>query len=298
MIDWSVTMDKAIAKAQALIEALNYIRKFRGRIVVVKIGGAVMNEPAALEGLLADVVFMATVGMQPVVVHGGGKAISAAMAKAGLEVHFVQGQRYTDERGLSVAEHVLVNQINAHIVDTINRTGARAIGMHSLASCVLLAERLFLDGDQGQRIDVGLVGKVVKVQSEVLCALCRTGTIPVIAPIARDRAGGKLNVNADLAAGKVAAAVKAEKLVMVSDTHGVRSVADDPNSLAGSLSEQQLRELVQRGVISAGMKPKVQACLDALDAGVGKAHIIDGRLSHSLLLEIYTDKGVGTEILK
>ena len=156
-------MDEAIAKAQALIEALNYIRKFRGRIVVVKIGGAVMDAPAALDGLLADVVFMATVGMQPIVVHGGGKAISAAMAEAGLQVNFVQGQRYTDERALSVAEHVLVNQINAHIVETLVGAGSSAIGMHSLASCVLQAERLFLEGDEGQRIDVGLVGKVTKV---------------------------------------------------------------------------------------------------------------------------------------
>ncbi|MCK4850029.1 MAG: acetylglutamate kinase [Phycisphaerae bacterium] len=291
-------MDEAIAKAQALIEALNYIRKFRGRIVVVKIGGAVMDTPAALDGLLADVVFMATVGMQPIVVHGGGKAISAAMAEAGLEVNFVQGQRYTDERALSVAEHVLVNRINAHIVETVVRSGSSAIGMHSLASCVLLAERLFLEGDEGQRIDIGLVGEVTKVQSQVLHALCQAGTIPVIAPIARDRSGGKLNVNADLAAGKIAAAVKAEKLVMVSDTHGVRTVADDPDSLAASLTEQQLRDLAESGVITAGMKPKVQACLEALAAGVGKAHIIDGRLDHSLLLEIYTDKGVGTEILK
>ncbi len=160
-------MDQAIAKAQALIEALNYIRKFRGRIVVVKIGGAVMDTPAALDGLLADVVFMATVGMQPIVVHGGGKAISAAMAEASLDVHFVQGQRYTDERALSVAEHVLVNQINAHIVETVVQSGSSAIGMHSLASCVLQAQRLFLEGDESQRIDIGLVGEVTKVQSQV-----------------------------------------------------------------------------------------------------------------------------------
>jgi len=291
-------MDQAIAKAQALIEALNYIRKFRRRIVVVKIGGAVMDEADTLHSLLSDVVFMATVGMQPIIVHGGGKAISAAMSEAGLEVHFVQGQRYTDERALSIAEHVLVKQINAQIVQTINQLGGRAIGMHSLASCVLVAERMFLDGEQGQRIDIGLVGRVSKVQNEVLCAVCQAGSVPVIAPIARDQAGVKLNVNADLAAGKVAGAVLAEKLVMVSDTHGVRTQADDPNSLAPSLSEQQLRELIARGIISTGMQPKVQACLEALDAGVGKAHIIDGRLSHSLLLEIYTDKGVGTEILK
>ena len=291
-------MDQAIAKAQALIEALNYIRKFRGRIVVVKIGGAVMDEPETMHSLLSDVVFMATVGLQPIIVHGGGKAISAAMSEAGLEVHFVQGQRYTDERALSIAEHVLVKQINAQIVQTINQLGGRAIGMHSLASCVLVAERMFLEGPQGQRIDIGLVGRVSKVQNEVLCAVCQAGSIPVIAPVARDQAGVKLNVNADLAAGKVAGAVLAEKLVMVSDTHGVRTQADEPDSLAPSLTEQQLRELIDRGIISTGMQPKVQACLEALDAGVGKAHIIDGRLSHSLLLEIYTDKGVGTEILK
>ena len=291
-------MDQAIAKAQALIEALNYIRKFRGRIVVVKIGGAVMDEANALRSLLSDVVFMATVGMQPIIVHGGGKAISAAMAEAGLEVHFVQGQRYTDERALGIAEHVLANQINTGIVDAIGQLGAQAIGMHSLASCVLLAERMFLDAEGGQRIDIGLVGRVTKVQSQVLRALCQAGTVPVIAPIARDRAGGKLNVNADLAAGKVAGAVAADKLVMVSDTHGVRTDADDTDSLAASLTEKQLRDLIDRGVISSGMHPKVQACLEALNAGVGKAHIIDGRISHSLLLEIYTDKGVGTEILK
>jgi acetylglutamate kinase len=291
-------MDQAIAKAQALIEALNYIRKFRGKIVVVKIGGTIMDTPAALDGLLADVVFMATVGMQPIVVHGGGKAISTAMDQAGLEVNFVQGQRYTDERALSVAEHVLVDRINAHIVGTIERSGTPAIGMHSLACCVLLAERLFLEGPQGQRVDVGLVGKVTKVQSQVLCALCQAGTIPVIAPIARDGSGQKLNINADLAAGKVAAAVKAEKLVMVSDTHGVRTKADDPKSLARNLSEEHLQELLENGVITSGMQPKVQACIDAMDAGVGKAHIIDGRLDHPLLLEIYTDKGVGTQILK
>ena len=291
-------MDKAIAKAKALIEALNYIRKFRGRMVVVKIGGAMMDEADTLRGLLNDVVFMATVGMQPIIVHGGGKAISAAMESAGLEVHFVQGQRYTDERALGIAEHVLVNKINSGIVETINQLGGQAIGMHSLASCVLLAERMFLEGEENQRIDIGLVGKVTKVQSEVLRALCQAGNVPVIAPVARDRAGGKLNVNADLAAGKVAGAVAAEKLVMVSDTHGVRTKAEDADSLAANLSEQQLRDLIDKGVISSGMKPKVQACLEALDAGVGKAHIIDGRIEHSLLLEVYTDKGVGTEITK
>lgn len=291
-------MDQAIAKAQALIEALNYIRKFRGRIVVVKIGGAMMDDAETLRGLLGDVVFMATVGMHPIIVHGGGKAISAAMKAAGLEVHFVHGQRYTDERALAIAEHVLVNQINAGIVNTINQLGGAAIGMHSLASCVLQAERMYLEAEEAQRIDIGLVGRVTKVQSEVLRALCQAGSVPVIAPIARDRAGGKLNVNADLAAGKVAGAVTAEKLVMVSDTHGVRTEIEDPDSLAATLSEDQLRDLIDKGVISSGMKPKVQACLEALDAGVGKAHIIDGRISHALLLEIYTDKGVGTEILK
>ena len=291
-------MQAAIAKAEALIEALDYIRKFHGKTVVVKLGGSIMDHEGALGMLLADVVFMATVGMQPVLVHGGGKAITAKMAAAGLEAQFVQGYRYTDERTLAIVEHVLCGEINDFLVRTLNTLGGRAMGLHSLSSCVLFGEKMYLEnGDR--RTDIGLVGNVTEVNGHLLDVLCRAGTIPVIAPIARDnKTSGKLNCNADTAAGEVAAALKAEKLVMLSDTHGIRINRDDPASLASTLTEAQVRDLVSTGVIDKGMLPKVQACLRALAAGVHKTHIIDGRFPHSLLLEIYTAAGVGTEIVK
>ena len=289
-------MQQAIDKAAALVEAHAYIRQFAGAVVVVKIGGSIMDEPAALDSLVQDVCFMASVGMRPIVVHGGGKAINAAMGEAGLEAQFVQGRRYTDERTLAIAEHVLVNQINKSLVETAGRCGAKAMGLHSLASCVVFAKPLRLDGPEGRKIDIGLVGEVDAVNADLLHAVLEGGTIPVIAPIARDPAGGKLNVNADSVAGRVAAAVGAEKLVLVSDTHGIRK-SQDPDDLARSLTRGEIDKLVEAGVISAGMLPKVEASLTAVGAGVSKAHIIDGRIRHSLLLEVYTDEGIGTEIV-
>jgi len=290
-------VEEAIRKAEVLTEALPYIQKYYDRIVVVKIGGSLMDDRDAERQLLRDVVFMNYVGMQPIIVHGGGKEISAAMDEAGLEPHFVEGLRYTDERTLAIAEHVLCGRINKRLVTGLQEFGCNAVGLHSLSSCVLFAVRLFLEGDNRRRIDVGFVGKVTEVNAQILRLLVQADTIPVIAPIARDRAGGRLNINADSAAGEVAAAVKAEKLVMLSDTHGIRADVQDPNSYFPSLTRAQVEQLVQEGVIHQGMLPKVQACLRALKAGVAKAHIIDGRLAHSLLLEIFTDKGVGTEIL-
>ena len=291
-------MDKAIAKADALIEALEYIRQFKGKIVVVKLGGSLMEHDTSQRQLLTDVVFMATVGMRPILVHGGGKRISAAMKAAGIEPEFVQGQRYTDERTLAIAEDVLANDINQAIVATISDLGMVAMGLHSLSSCALFGEKMHLAGPEGRQLDVGLVGKVTQVNGELLRSLCEAGTIPVIAPIARDRAGAKLNVNADIAAGTVAAVVQAEKLVMMSDTHGIFADQNDPGSQLSRLNEKQVRQLIDDGTISGGMLPKVEACLTALHAGVGRAHIINGNFVHSLLLEIYTDKGVGTLIEK
>lgn len=291
-------MEEAIAKAGALIEAMEYIRKFRGRMVVVKLGGSVLDDAEMQEKLLADVAFMATVGIQPIIVHGGGKAITEAMDKAGIEVQWVQGRRYTDERILAIAEHTLVNEINIPICETLKRLGCYPTGLHSLSSCVLFAEPLRLEGANGRKVDVGLVGRMSSVNGHLLKALCSDGTIPVIAPIARDKGGGKLNVNADSAAGMVAAAAAAEKLVMVSDTHGVRRDVNDAGSWVSSLDEGQIREMVGSGVISGAMLPKVEACIAAIEGGVKKAHIIDGRIEHSLLLEIYTDKGIGTQIVK
>ena len=291
-------MEEAIAKAGALIEAMEYIRRFRGKIVVVKLGGSVLDEPCLQKKLLTDVAFMATVGIEPIIVHGGGKAITKAMNQAGLEPVWVQGRRYTDERTLTIAEHVLVHKTNTPICETLKQLGCDSMGLHSLSSCVLTGETLRLNGENGRKIDLGLVGQVVEVNAHLLKALCAAGTIPVIAPIAEDSTGGRLNVNADSAAGKVAAAVQAEKLVVVSDTHGVLTDMNDPNSWVSSLNETQIKEMIDAGIITDAMFPKVEACLIALDGGVKKAHIIDGRIEHSLLLEIYTDKGVGTQIIK
>ena len=291
-------MKEAIAKAGALIEAMEYIRQFSNKIVVVKLGGSVLDDAALRKKLLTDVAFMATVGMQPVIVHGGGKIITKAMNEAGLEPVWVQGRRYTDQRTLAIAEHTLVHKVNTPICETLKELVCDPMGMHSLSSCVLTAEPLRLAGDNGRKLDLGFVGQVVEVNGQLLKTLCAAGTIPVIAPVAKDKSGGKLNVNADSAAGKVAAAVDAEKLVVVSDTHGIRTKIDDPDSWVSSLNESQIKEMIDSSVIIDAMLPKVDACITALDAGVRKAHIIDGRIEHSLLLEIYTDKGVGTEIVK
>jgi acetylglutamate kinase len=291
-------MEEAIAKAGALIEAMEYIRSFRGRIVVVKLGGSVLDDIALQKKILTDIAFMSTVGMQPIIVHGGGKAITKAMAEAGLEPVWVQGRRYTDQRTLTIAEHTLVQTINTPICETLTELGCRSMGLHSLSSCVLFAEPLRLTSEDGRKLDLGLVGQVIDVNAKLLKTLCADGTIPVIASVAKDRAGGKLNINADSAAGKVVAAVVAEKLVVVSDTHGILKDLNDPESRISSADEKQIKDMIDSKIITDAMLPKVDACLTALDAGVKKAHIIDGRIQHSLLLEIYTDKGIGTQIIK
>ncbi len=289
-------MDQAINKASALVEALGYIQRFHDKVVVVKVGGSIMDDEVALSNILTDIVFLNYVGMQPVIVHGGGKAINQAMETAGLVPQMVMGRRYTDERTIAIAEHVLCNQINKFIVNFIQTQGCEAMGLHSLSSVVLFAEKTYLQGPDGRRIDLGLVGEVKHVNARLLQLLVQADSIPCIATIARDMAGGRLNINADTAAGAVAAAMKAEKLVVVSDTHGIRSDPKDPDSRVPSLTVNQIEEMVKSGVISAGMLPKVEACVTAIQGGVTKAHIIDGRIPHALLLEVYTESGIGTEI--
>ncbi|MFC1676386.1 acetylglutamate kinase [Planctomycetota bacterium] len=291
-------MEQAIIKAGALIEAMEYIRRFSGRIVVVKLGGSVLDDVALQKKMLTDIAFMATVGMQPIIVHGGGKAISRAMAETGIEPVWVQGRRYTDERTMTIVEHTLVHKVNTPICETLTELGCRATPLHSLSSGVLFAETLRLQGEDGRKLDLGRVGKMTEVNTHLLETFCKAGTIPVIAPVAQDKAGEKLNVNADSAAGYVAAAVKAEKLVMVSDTHGIRTDIDDPDSWVSSVDEEKIKKMIEAGIITGAMLPKIEACVTALDAGAKKTHIIDGRIEHSLLLEIYTDKGVGTQIVK
>lgn len=289
---------EAIAKAAGLVEALSYIQRFHDKTVVVKIGGSIMDDETTLSNILTDIVFMNYVGIQPILVHGGGKAINEAMTKAGLTPQMVMGRRYTDERTLAIAEHVLCNQINRFIVSFIQAQGCEAMGLHSLSSTVLFAEKTFFQSEDGRRIDLGFVGEVKSVNARLLNLLVQADSIPCIATIARDPSGGKLNVNADTAAGAVAAAVKAEKLVVVSDTHGIRRDVNDPESRISSITIGQIGEMVQSGAITSGMLPKVEACQQALEAGVPKAHIVDGRIPHALLLEIYTEAGIGTEITR
>lgn len=295
-------MDFAIEKAVALIEAHRYIQRFRDKVVVVKVGGSIQEDDERMKALLTDVSFMSAVGMRPVIVHGGGKSITEAMNKAGLKAKFIQGRRYTDRETLEIAEKVLVTEVNKSIVDHLNNAGSYALGLHSLGSCVLFAQRMYLKGPAGEKVDLGYVGDVVEVNTVLLEALTEDGYIPVIAPVAVARDGSdngvfKLNVNADTAAGHVAAALKAEKLVVLSDTHGIRTNPDEPESYASTLTRREIDALVSKGVIGEGMLPKVESCLIAIAAGVHKAHIIDGRIPHSLLLEIYTDAGIGTQIV-
>lgn len=290
-------MEDAIVKADVLIEALGWIRKFRDKITVIKLGGSVMEDAHALRHLLLDIVFMETVGMRPVVVHGGGAAINRAMAAEGLEPRFIEGRRYTDARARDIVERVLAQQTNEELVAQIEQLGGRAAPLNFRSTNVLFGKRLQLAGRDGRPIDLGYVGEVTRVDRTTIENLCYAGIVPVIPSMCLDENGEKLNVNADTAAQAVAQTLGAEKLVFLSDVNGVRRDKNDPQSLLHSLTASQARELIQSGVIDSGMIPKVQACLESLDRGVGKIHIIDGRLRHSLLLEIYTSKGVGTEIL-
>jgi acetylglutamate kinase len=284
-------------KADVLIEALGWIRQFRDKITVIKLGGSVMEDPAALRHLLVDVVFMETVGMRPVLVHGGGAAISRAMEAAGIQPRFVQGRRYTDEATLEIVERVLAYETNEEIAERIEQYGGRSAPLNFRTTNVLWGERLKLS-DGGEPVDLGNVGFITRVDRSTIDNLCYAGIVPVIPSMCRTEKGEKLNVNADTAATAVAQAMGAEKLIFLSDVNGVRANKEDPDSLIHSLTSNQARELIRTGAIDKGMIPKVEACLETLDKGIRKIHIIDGRQRHSLLLEIYTNRGVGTEITK
>ncbi len=291
-------MEEAIQKADVLLEALQWIRQFRGKITVIKLGGSVMENDRAMIHLLLDVVFMETVGMRPVVVHGGGAAISRAMAEAGLQPQFVQGRRYTDAATLGIVEKVLAGEVNEQLARRIEELGGQAKPLNFRTQNVLFGERITLPAENGNSIDLGYVGNVTDVDRTTIEDLCRSGVVPVIPSMCVTRDGQKLNVNADTAATAVAQALEAEKLVYLSDVNGVRRDKNDPDSLIHSLNASEANKLIGNGAIDSGMIPKVQACLATLDRGVHKIHIIDGRLRHSLLLEIYTSKGVGTQLVR
>lgn len=290
-------MDDAIRKAEVLIEALSYIRKFRDRLTVIKLGGSAMEDADALRTTLQAVVFMETVGMRPVLVHGGGKPIDRAMAEAGLKPRKVQGRRFTDDETLAIVVRVLLKEINVGIERQIRQLGGRAVGQHLGSLEYLHGEKMLLPGEDGQPMDLGRVGRVTRVDVDLIRDFCAAGVVPVIPSLALDAENCWLNVNADTAAAAVAGQLHAEKLVLLTDTPGILLDRKSPASLVSSLNKPACEKLMKQGIIDEGMIPKVEACLDALSAGVKKTHIVDGRIKHSLLLEIYTDRGVGTEIV-
>ncbi len=290
-------MDEAIRKAGVLIEALGWIRRFRGHYVVIKLGGSALENADSVRSFLTDVIFMESVGVKPVIVHGGGKAISQAMNEAGIEPRFVAGRRFTDQQTLNIVLRVLAKDICQSIVAEIQNQGGRAVGLSYLSENCLVGRRLTFIGEDRESIDLGYVGEVVALNRELLERTSASGTIPVLPSIALDAHNQPLNVNADTAAAAVARMLAAEKLVFYSDVPGIFLDKDDPSTLQSHLEAARCRKLIAAGAIDEGMVPKVDAALDALQAGVCKVHIVDGRMPHSVLLEIYSDKGVGTEIV-
>lgn len=288
-------VERYIQKANVLIEALPYIRAFHGKTVVVKYGGAAMEEERLKEAVAQDVILMRYVGMQPVVVHGGGPQIGRAMEKVGLKPQFVRGLRVTDRETMRIVEMVLVGEINQEIVALINRLGGSAIGLSGKDGGLIRARKAPPAREKEEEVDLGLVGEVDSVDPRAIRTLEEAGFIPVIAPTGVDGQGVTYNINADLAAGAIAAALSAEKLVVLTDTDGI---LDKRGRLLSTLSRREVERLIREGTIDRGMLPKIQACLTALEGKVHKAHIINGTVPHALLLEIFTEAGVGTEVVQ
>lgn len=289
-------MKTAIEKADTLIEALGWIRRFRDKTTVIKLGGSILSNIDALRYILLDIHFMETVGMRPVIVHGGGKKISQAMEEAGIEPNFVQGRRYTDPATMEIVERVLGVEINEFLAAEFENIGGRGMTLNFESTPVLTGKRLELSDDDGNPVDLGLVGEVTKVDRIVIDNLIYAGQTPFIPSLALSENGEKLNVNADTAATKVAQELSADKLIFLSDVPGVLRDPDDPESLISSLTRAEAEAMIKDGTIAGGMIPKVEACLETIERGVSKVHIIDGRTRHGLLLEIYTSSGVGTVI--
>jgi acetylglutamate kinase len=286
-------MRELIEKADVLLEALPYIQRFRSSVFVIKYGGSFMDSPddKVRTGVAADVVFLESVGINPVVVHGGGKAITKAMEKAGIKAKFVQGLRVTDEKSMAIVEDVLANVINRDIVETIQKLGGKARGFSG--KDVFKCRKLMTDG-----ADLGYVGEVTEVSIEKIRKCLYGQVTPVISPIGLGEDGHSYNINADVAAAKLAVAVGARRLVFMSDVPGLMRDPNDPQTLISSLKTGEVMELKRTGVVDKGMIPKVDSAVEAVQAGVHRVHFVDGRVPHSMLLEIFTDKGVGTEIVK
>jgi acetylglutamate kinase len=274
-------------KADVLLEALPYMQGFRGCTFLIKVGGSAMEDPAVVNTFLKDVVFLEAVGINPVIVHGGGKAISKAMQESGLEAKFINGMRVTDEETIKIVEQTLARVINPEIVDKINAFGGKAVGVPGTE--VFTGEKM--------KAELGWVGEVTGCKPGLIQAAVSGEFVPVVSPVAREIASGKtLNVNADLAACALATRLKATKLIFLSDVRGVMQDPKDESTLIPSLNPAAIEQLKKDGIISGGMIPKVDSSLESLRGGVGKVHLIDGRIPHALILEIFTDVGIGTEI--
>lgn len=289
-------MDEAVNKAKVLIEALPYIQAFRDALVVVKFGGSAMEDPATIEGVLQDVVFMECVGMRPIIVHGGGKAISRGMAEEGIQARFVKGLRVTCEKTIAIVEKIIKGEVNPRIVDTINALGGRAAALHGDA-VLHVTRKQETDPATGETLDWGFVGEPGEVNTAPIRAMVAQNIIPVITPLGIGPDGKVHNVNADVAAAAIARAMAVRKLVFLSDVPGLLRNPADPESLIETLEASELEALIEQGVIGGGMLPKCHSGVAALHAGVRKVHMVDGRVKHSLLLEMFTQKGIGTEIV-
>ena len=282
------------SRVESLIEALPYIQQFRGKLFVIKYGGSAMEDDAVVDRLLRDIVFLEAAGINPVVIHGGGKAISQRMRDAGQKPRFVNGLRVTDAEAISIVESVLDGVINADIAARIVKFGGRAVGIHG--KTVLVGKKLPLQTEGTEQVDLGFVGEVVDVNAAPIEDAVHREVVPVISPLARDGAGVVYNINADIAAAGVAGKLKAAKMIYVSDVPGLMRDPSNRESLIPSITLAQIEKLIAEGVITGGMIPKVESAAAALRQGVEKVHFIDGRTPHALLVEVFSNQGIGTEI--
>ncbi|MDJ0724808.1 MAG: acetylglutamate kinase [Prochloraceae cyanobacterium] len=279
-----------LTRVRVLSEALPYIQKFAGRTVVIKYGGAAMKDTNLKEGVIRDIVFLYSVGLRPVVVHGGGPEINSWLERLGIEPQFKDGLRVTDAATMDVVEMVLVGRVNKELVALINRAGALAVGLCGKDGNLITARQVGKEG-------IGFVGEVSSVNIKLVKSLVQSGYVPIISSVAADENGQAHNINADTAAGEIAAALDAEKLILLTDTPGILEDYRDPTTLLTKLQIQQARKLIDRGIVGGGMIPKVECCVRSLAQGVRAAHIIDGRIAHALLLEIFTNEGIGSMIV-
>jgi len=294
-------MLKTVEKATVLIEALPYIQKFGGKTVVIKYGGNAMVNNELKRSVIQDIILMKYIGLRPVVVHGGGPEITAMLQQMGKKSDFVSGLRVTDAETVAVAEMVLVGKINTEIVGLLNQYGAKAVGLNGKDASLLVAAKHLAkvhEQDTVKEVDIGFVGDVTQVNPGILHSMIDSDYIPVIAPIGVGEAGESYNINADYVAGEIAGALKAEKLVLLTDVEGIYHDYHDKNTFISTLTFSEAQKMIKEGSIDGGMIPKVEACIRALSGGAAKTHIVDGRQPHSLLLEIFTDTGIGTEVVK